>query len=60
MALKISELIDELLKFESIYGDIECRFIYDGNTCIADVDSMLVAKYGRDGSNVVVLVNGDE
>ena len=56
MSLKISELIDELLKFVSIYGDIECNFLYDGETMVGGVDKVDVVPKRGTKEHVVIFI----
>ena len=56
MSLKISEVISKLQYIEELYGDIECNFLYDGETMMGGVDKINVVQKRGCKEHVVIFI----
>jgi len=56
MSLKISEVIRKLQYIEELYGDIECNFLYDGETMVGGVDKVDVVPKRGTKEHVVIFI----
>ena len=56
MSLKISEVIRKLQYIEELYGDIECNFLYDGETMMGGVDKINVVQKRGCKEHVVIFI----
>jgi len=56
MSLKISKVISKLQYIEELYGDIECNFLYDGETMMGGVDKINVVQKRGCKEHVVIFI----